>query len=216
MSYDGFAGWLEARLDHAAALDPDPGRSAVFHRLNRAEYANAIRDLLALEIDATELLPADDASYGFDNIAASLRMSPTRVRLPVAAGVHEVAATFLENGRLLSEATRTNTFARLRLALVEPSVRAYAGGYFNDETRSGPYLAHLTVTGPFLPSGPGDTESRQRIFTCRPTAPEAPPRSAAADRRLRRDPAARHAARDGALLREHPPGRPERAGAVDG
>ena len=308
-AYDGFAGWLEAKLDHAAALDPDPGPSAVFHRLNRTEYANAIRDLLALEIDATELLPADDASYGFDNIAASLRMSPTlvdrylaaarkisraavgssaappavkvyhlppdlpqerhleglplgtrggtlvrhhfpkdgqyviqaklaldiadniprydethdleilldgepvarftlagepdpdadpeegaalragqntaeqsgyrrnldehwRVRLPVTAGVHEVAATFLENGQLLSEATRTNTFARLRLALVEPSVRAYAGGYFNDETRSGPYLAHLTVTGPFLPSGPGDTESRRRIFTCRPIVPE--------------------------------------------
>ena len=308
-AYDGFAGWLEARLDHAAALDPDPGRAPVFHRLNRAEYANAIRDLLAVEVDATELLPADDASYGFDNIAASLRMSPTlvdrylaaarkisrtavgssaappvvqvyhlppdlpqerhleglplgtrggtrvrhhfpkdgeyviqaklaldiadniprydetheleilldgepvarftfagepdpdeepeegaalragtntaeqsgyrrnldahwRVRLPVTAGVHEVAAAFVENGQLLTEATRTNTFARLRLTLVEPSVRAYAGGYFNDETRSGPYLAHLTVTGPFAPGGPGDTESRRRIFTCRPTAPE--------------------------------------------
>ena len=308
-AYDGFAGWLETRLDQAAALDPDPGRSPVFHRLNRAEYANAIRDLLAVEIDATELLPADDASYGFDNIAASLRMSPTlvdrylaaarkisrtavgssaappavevyhlppdlpqerhleglplgtrggtlvrhhfpkdgeyviqaklaldiadniprydetheleilldgepvarftfagepdpdeepeagaalragtntaeqsgyrrnldehwRVRVPVTAGVHEVAAAFIENGQLLTEATRTNTFARLRLTLVEPSVRAYAGGYFNDETRSGPYLAHLTVTGPFVPGGPGDTESRRRIFTCRPAAPE--------------------------------------------
>ena len=95
-----------------------------------------------------------------------------RVRLPVTGGVHEVAAAFVENGQLLTEATRTNTFARLRLSLVEPSVRAYAGGYFNDETRSGPYLAHLTVTGPFLPGGPGDTESRRRIFTCRPTAPE--------------------------------------------
>ena len=84
-AYDGFAGWLEARLDLAAALDPHPGRSPVFHRLNRAEYANAIRDLLAVEIDATELLPADDASYGFDNIAASLRMSPTLVDRYLAA-----------------------------------------------------------------------------------------------------------------------------------
>ena len=84
-AYDGFAGWLEAKLDHAAALDPDPGRSTVFHRLNRTEYANAIRDLLALEIDATEMLPADDASYGFDNIATSLRMSPTLVDRYLAA-----------------------------------------------------------------------------------------------------------------------------------
>ena len=318
-AYDGFAGWLEAKLDDAAALDPHPGRSAVFHRLNRTEYVNVIRDLLALEIDATELLPADDASYGFDNIATSLRMSPTlvdrylaaarkisraavgsaavpprtkvyhlppdlpqerhleglpfgtrggtlvrhhfpqdgeyefqaklaldildnvprydeshdleilldgdpvvrftlagepdvddpdedgeidpetgltkrarsagqnavdqagyranidadwRVRLPVAAGVHDVAAAFLEKAQLLSEATRTNTFETLHLALEEPSVRAYGGGFAMEETRSGPYLAYLTVTGPFLPSGPGDTESRQRIFTCRPTAPE--------------------------------------------
>ena len=49
-------------------------------------------------------------------------------------------------------------------------MRPYAGGFFNDEARSGPYLASLTVTGPFLPSGPGDTPSRQRIFTCTPAA----------------------------------------------
>ena len=95
-----------------------------------------------------------------------------RVRVPVTAGVHEVAAAFLEKAQLLTEATRTNTFETLHLALEEPSVRAYGGGFAMEETRSGPYLAYLTVTGPFLPSGPGDTESRRRIFTCRPTAPE--------------------------------------------
>ena len=70
-------GWLEAELDRAAAARPNPGRTEAFHRLNRAEYDNAIRDLLALDVDVTELLPADDASYGFDNIAGVLGMSPT-------------------------------------------------------------------------------------------------------------------------------------------
>ena len=76
-SYDGLATWLEAALDRAAAASPNPGRTEPFHRLNRAEYQNAIRDLLALDIDITERLPPDDASYGFDNIAGVLKMSPT-------------------------------------------------------------------------------------------------------------------------------------------
>jgi len=72
---DQFRAWLETELDGAAAARPDPGRTATFHRLNRAEYRNAIRDLLALEIDVVDFLPADDASYGFDNIGGVLRMS---------------------------------------------------------------------------------------------------------------------------------------------
>ena len=76
-TYDGFASWLETELDRAAAAKPTPGRTDPFHRLNRAEYHNAIRDLLALEIDVASDLPADDASYGFDNMAGVLRMSPT-------------------------------------------------------------------------------------------------------------------------------------------
>ena len=56
---------------------PNPGRTETFHRLNRAEYHNAIRDLLALDIDVAALLPADDASYGFDNIAGVLKVSPS-------------------------------------------------------------------------------------------------------------------------------------------
>src|SRR4029079_7038106 len=59
---------LEQALDRAAAASPSPGLPLV-HRLNRAEYANAIRDLLALDIDASSLLPPDDSSSGFDNIA---------------------------------------------------------------------------------------------------------------------------------------------------
>ncbi len=67
--------WLETRLDAAAAASPNPGRPLV-HRLNRAEYGNAIRDLLALEVDATSLLPPDDSGYGFDNIADTLGVTP--------------------------------------------------------------------------------------------------------------------------------------------
>ena len=73
---DGLASFLESSLDRAAAAKPNPGHAAM-HRLNRAEYANAIRDLLALDIDSTALLPPDDESSGFDNIADVLRMSPS-------------------------------------------------------------------------------------------------------------------------------------------
>ena len=67
--------FLESSLDRAAVGKPNPGRTETFHRLNRAEYQNAIRDLLNLDIDASQLLPPDDASFGFDNIGG-LRMSP--------------------------------------------------------------------------------------------------------------------------------------------
>ncbi len=74
---EGFATWLETEIDRAAAAHPNPGRTEPLHRLNRTEYQNAIRDLLALDIDAAELVPADDQSYGFDNIAGVLKVSPT-------------------------------------------------------------------------------------------------------------------------------------------
>ena len=74
-TYASLVTWLETALDRAAAADPDPGRPAV-QRLNRAEYANAVRDLLALDVDAQTLLPADDSGYGFDNIGDVLSVSP--------------------------------------------------------------------------------------------------------------------------------------------
>jgi len=73
---EGFVSYLETSIDRAADASPRPGRTAL-HRLNRAEYANAIRDLLALEIDSTALLPPDDESSGFDNIADVLTVSPS-------------------------------------------------------------------------------------------------------------------------------------------
>jgi hypothetical protein len=75
-TYDGFAAYLERRLDEAALASPEPGKASI-HRLNRTEYGNAVRDLLALEVDAAEFLPADDEGYGFDNIADVLRVSPS-------------------------------------------------------------------------------------------------------------------------------------------
>ena len=80
----GLASWLEASLDRAAAGNVNPGRAAL-HRLNRTEYANAIRDLLALDVDVTELLPGDDESNGFDNIADVLKVSPLLLEQYLAA-----------------------------------------------------------------------------------------------------------------------------------
>ncbi len=81
---DAFASQLEVVLDDAARSRPNPGRMPV-HRLNRSEYANAIRDLLALEIDSRSLLSADDADHGFDNMAGVLSISPVLLEEYVAA-----------------------------------------------------------------------------------------------------------------------------------
>jgi len=77
-TFEAFVSRLETTIDRAAAARPRPGRTAL-HRLNRAEYANAIGDLLSLEIDATALLPPDDESSGFDNIADVLTVSPSLI-----------------------------------------------------------------------------------------------------------------------------------------
>ena len=77
-TYESLAGWLESEIDRFTVTHPDPGRTEAFHRLNRAEYQNAIRDLLSLDIDATALLPGDNIDeHGFDNIADVLTVSPS-------------------------------------------------------------------------------------------------------------------------------------------
>jgi mono/diheme cytochrome c family protein len=73
---DSFVSWLETSLDQAAAAKPNPG-SVALHRLNRTEYANAMRELFGIDVDAAALLPADDMSDGFDNIANVLKVSPS-------------------------------------------------------------------------------------------------------------------------------------------
>ncbi len=82
---DGFLDWLEGELDGAWAATRDPGRTATFHRLNRTEYRNAVRDLLAVDLDADDFLPADDSSFGFDNIGGILRMSQALMERYLAA-----------------------------------------------------------------------------------------------------------------------------------
>jgi mono/diheme cytochrome c family protein len=271
--------YLTTSLDQAVAAHPNPGRPLV-HRLNRSEYSNAIRDLLAVDVDASALLPPDDAAYGFDNIADALGVSPVllerylaaagkisslavgdpaigpagetfrirqdasqdihieglplgtvggilakttlpldgtydfsirlfrtnlgvvrgleyehqleytvdgarvhlskvggeedfkanlknmtkagddvearaHIRIPLKAGPHVITAAFLE---------RTDAINPLRL---QPFIRSS-----NDtlDTIGHPHLDTFTLTGPFNPTGPGDTPSRRKIFICRPSA----------------------------------------------
>ena len=270
--------WLESSLDAAAAAAPNPGRTETLRRLNRTEYQNAIRDLLALDIDAQTLLPADEAGHGFDNvnvgdlspalldryITAAQRISQLaigstlsaiqsdvirvpadttqeehveglplgtrgglatiytfaqdgeydirirlarnrtgnigglrgdglhtvqllldkmpvatytvqrpeggddtfadahlRLRLPVTAGPHEVAATFLKDSASLIETERQPLLS-----------------HFNEQRhpRLTPAIYQVTITGPHDVQGVSDTPSRARIFSCQPssTADEEP------------------------------------------
>ncbi|HUQ51673.1 MAG TPA: DUF1592 domain-containing protein [Gammaproteobacteria bacterium] len=289
--------WLEGALDSAAAAAPDPGRTVPFHRLNRSEYRNAVRDLLAIDVDVASMLPGDDASYGFDNIGGVLKLSPTLlerylaaadkisrlavgtaspfvnydsyripddrsqeqrlpgmpfgtrggisieymfpqdgdyeisaalardlnegmpnytepqvlevsidrkrvatftldaatllppgpnaepddfggrltgrvareeqqarnradedwvVRVPVTAGKREVAITFLEKAASVPTGKR------------EPFLRPFPRGLNIPEGRYGSYLRRVEISGPYDATGPGQTASRERIFTCRP------------------------------------------------
>ena len=89
---DGFVTYLETSIDRDAATRPNPGRPAL-RRLNRTEYANAIRDLLAIDINARASLPADDSRYGFDNVGEVLTLSPLLAEryLAVAREVRRLA-----------------------------------------------------------------------------------------------------------------------------
>ena len=262
---------VEASLDAAAAAKLNPGRTDTLRRLNRTEYQNAIRDLLALDIDAASLLPADESGHGYDNVNVS-DLSPTllnryisaaqkisrlavgstqsslqsdtislpadltqedqlpglpigtrggvstsytfaqdgeyeiqillardlagvvsglrdgrqhemlllldreqvhnftisraaigsetlnekilKARIPVKAGPHNLAVTFVKNGSSLIETPRQPTASR-----------------FNDRRhpRTAPAVDQIVVTGPYAPKGAGDTPSRRRLFVCRPT-----------------------------------------------
>jgi hypothetical protein len=272
--YKSTASWIEARLDTAK---PYAGRP-LLHRLNRAEYANAIRDLLDLQVDVNSLLPPDDSAFGFDNISESLGVSPAlqerhllaalkiaalavgdpgqpassrtwrirqdlsqnrqveglpagtvggtreretfpldgqyrlqaklyrtnlnivrglqtahqvefsvdgkpvyhatiggpqdlaslfdkptdtgdavdarlQVEVPISAGPHTVSVAFVQNAQF-AEPVRLQSFVRSSVD--------------NFDWAGDPHLQTLTVSGPFHPSGPGDTPSRKRIFVCRP------------------------------------------------
>ncbi|MEO5741403.1 MAG: DUF1592 domain-containing protein [Vicinamibacterales bacterium] len=165
--------YLETSLDRAADAKPDPGRTEALHRLNRAEYRNAVRDLLALDIDVSAMLPADDVSYGFDNIAGVQRMSPTLMERylaaaqkisSVAVGASPRAATtetFLvppelqQNDRVESlpfgtrgGALLRHTFPRDGVYSVRVQLTRYAGASFDEvPVFDEPQRLELTVDG---------------------------------------------------------------------
>jgi mono/diheme cytochrome c family protein len=125
--------WTSGQLDQYAAAHPNPGRTEALHRLNRAEYQNCIRDLLALDINAGDLLPADDGSYGFDNIAGVLKVSQTLTEryLSVAGTVTRLA---------LSEPPKTAEAVEVRLPPGLPQYDHLEGLPFG--TRGGAVIHH--------------------------------------------------------------------------
>ncbi len=276
-SYAKYSSWLEGELDAAVAANPTPGRTAAFHRLNRVEYQNAIRDILGLEIDANNLLPGDDAAFGFDNIGAMLTVSPDLLdrylsaankisRLAVGDpglqlgsasypvsqyllqvdrmsedlpfgsrggtavrhyfpydGEYVFKLRFAGNSPVFASSSRERSPQKVDLRVdgtqvaeletrgrdfeeptdvgaVETRVAVKAGSHligvsfqrnmlmaetrfpqifpwgntaaFATNTGSVRYLnvAGIEVAGPYNPQGPGDTLSRERIFTCRPAS----------------------------------------------
>jgi hypothetical protein len=269
------AAWLENSIDAAWIAKPNAGRTETLRRLNRTEYQNAIRDMLALDIDAASLLPADESGHGFDNvivgdlpptllnryISAAQKISSLvvgrtqsslqnniirlpadlsqeeqmpglpfgtrggvsvpytfpedgeydiqiwlmrdlagsvggfrenrehqllvlidreeagrftirkpatpdddttidknlKLRVPVHAGPHSLAVTFVQDGSSLIETARQPTQSR-----------------FNERRhpRTGPAISQVSVTGPYAGEGAKDTPSRHRLFVCRPTGPD--------------------------------------------
>jgi mono/diheme cytochrome c family protein len=269
--------WLTTSLDRAAAARPNPGRP-VLHRLNRAEYANAVRDLLALDVDPSTMLPPDDSAYGFDNVGDVLGMSPVllerfmeaankvgslaigdpdigvaaltfRIRQDASQDTHVEGLPIGTVGGILANVTlpldaeyqiavkmfrtnlgvmrgleyehdieytvdgaRVHTFhmggeadfkanlvnmtkagdviderGRIKIKLaagphvigaafiarseamnptrLQPFIRSSTD---TRDTSGHPHFDTLTVTGPYNATGPGDTPSRRRIFSCRP------------------------------------------------
>jgi hypothetical protein len=292
---EGFAVALEQTLDRGAQGQVRPGYKPV-HRLNRTEYGNAVRDLLDLQVDVTDLLPADDESNGFDNIAGVLRVSPSLLEQYLSAArrigslavgsdtdvvrlayrispddsqedhveglplgtrggllfrhnfpqdaEYEFATFLLRNivgymkgleyehlfevsidgervfavpvgGAVDNLASDTNmseaankiddrlktrvkvkagprmvgvTFAKRNASESDEPLQPHERDHDLQNMNGIPIIDHVNLTGPFNPTGPGDTPSRRRIFVCKPdqVSAEAAPASAKASARSRR------------------------------
>jgi cytochrome c551/c552 len=276
---DHFATWLETSLDRAAVEHPNPGRTLI-HRLNRTEYGNSIKDLLDIDVDATDLLPPDDSVDGFDNVAQMLTISPVllerylsasakitrlavgdpaagvsttiyrakpdlsqdehidglpigtvgglavthyfprdgeytfqpqlsrsilfivhgmeerhsleiavdgdRVKLVQFGGIEEDTRSHLNAAQVGDEIDARMAF-RMRVTagphritaafLRQPSAQSaevwqqYIRTALDaNETKGAPHFSRMVIKGPFNSTGPGDTPSRRRIFTCQPAA----------------------------------------------
>ena len=189
--------WLETELDRAALEHPNPGRPTL-HRLNRSEYRNAVRDLLALDIDAS-LLPADNAAYGFDNNADALTLSsalttsrisstsasatsrsgPARCARPEGVRGDERNRQILESMRFRVPVTAGSHLVQVYFAA---KTSAYVEDLFDPYLRRDPYRANgepaissVTITGPQPGTAPadtssGDSPSRRRLFVCTPAS----------------------------------------------
>ncbi len=138
---------LEAELDRVGAAAPNPGRVAS-HRLNRTEYVNVIRDLLALETDWEALLPSDMAGFGFDNNAEVLAMTPALMDryITAATKVSRLAVGTLEN-RPMIQSYKVPTGARQRSRMGEDLPFATHGGLAVRQTFSldGDYLFKIRL-----------------------------------------------------------------------
>ena len=178
-TYDALVSTLEKSLDRAALANPNPGRTETFRRLNRTEYQNTIRDLLAMDVDVASLLPKDDASYGFDNVgvgglsptllerylAAAQKISRLAVGTPVktpAANVVVLPADGTQEDHTdgLPFGTRGGTIARYTFpvdAEYELQVRLMRNRNENVEGLSEPHEMEITVDG-----------TRVGLFTIRP------------------------------------------------
>jgi mono/diheme cytochrome c family protein len=177
--YAGFTSWLAASLDRAWEGHGTPGRYVV-HRLNRAEYANAVRDLLAVDIDVRDLLPTDGAEFGFDNIATALKTSPLLLEGYVNAAErvsamavgdpqvqpgtteHSISREFSQNGYIagLPLGTVGGTVVRqvfpadAEYKLSGRLVRGVQEGYAGVEGNDTPYTFVITVDGTEVYSAP--------------------------------------------------------------
>jgi mono/diheme cytochrome c family protein len=177
--YAGFTSWLARSLDRAWEGHSTPGRYVV-HRLNRAEYANAVRDLLAVDIDVSDLLPTDGAEFGFDNIATALKTSPLLLEGYVNAAErvsamavgdpevrpgtteHSISREFSQNGYIAGLPIGTiggtvvhHVFpADAEYKLSGRLVRGVQEGYAGVEGNDTPYTFVITVDGAEVYSAP--------------------------------------------------------------
>jgi mono/diheme cytochrome c family protein len=143
---EAFLAWAQAHLDQAAAKAPDPGR-VVLHRLNRDEYANAVRDLFALEVSPAALLPQDDTSDGFDNIADVLQTSPVFLDQYISAA-RNVAISAVGDAKMRSSTvTIKPTPGQTQGAHIEGLPLGTRGGFLADEVMPAEGDYQVTVHG---------------------------------------------------------------------
>ena len=129
---EAFLAWAQAHLDEAAAKAPDPGR-VMLHRLNRDEYANAVRDLFALEVSPAAILPQDDTSDGFDNVADVLQVSPVFLDQYISAA-RTVAISAVGDAKMRSATvTIKPTPGQTQGAHIEGLPLGTRGGFLADE-----------------------------------------------------------------------------------